>query len=81
MVGGGIRGESAGIVLETIAPAGSIIEAFHLFMHGYLQVGGITTGIVNGEGIIGITNIFLTTNFKGTGEVRKRADIGRSNKV
>jgi hypothetical protein len=81
MVGGGVRGEGAGIALNTIAQVGSIIKAFHLFMWGYLQVGGMTTGIVNGVGSSGITNKYLTNNFKGTGAVGKRADIGRSNKL
>jgi hypothetical protein len=50
-------------------------------MQGYPQVGGMTTGIIVGEGINGTTNEYLTNNFNGTGAAGKRAGIGRSNKL
>jgi hypothetical protein len=81
MVGGGVRGEGVGIAHGTIVQVGSIIKAFHLFMQGYPQVGGMTTGIIVGEGINGTTNEYLTNNFNGTGAAGKRAGIGRSNKL
>jgi hypothetical protein len=78
MVGGGVHGEGAGIAHGTIAQAGFTMEASHLFMDGYLQVGGMTTGIIIGEDINGTTNESLSTNFNGTGEVGKRAGTGKS---
>ena len=81
MVGGGALGETAGIDLNTIAQVGSIIIACRPFMGGYLQVGGMTIGIVNGEGISGIANKYPTKNFKGTGEIGKKIDIGKSNLI
>jgi len=80
MVGGGVRGGTAGIALNTITQVGSIIKAFHLFMRGYLQIGGMTIGIINGEVASGITNKYPTSKFKGTGAVGRTADIG-SNKL
>jgi hypothetical protein len=81
MVGGGVRGEGVGIAHGTIVQVGSIIKAFHLFMQGYPQVGGMTTGIIVGEGINGTTNEYLTNNFNRTGAAGERAGIGRSNKL
>jgi hypothetical protein len=81
MVGGGVRGKGAGIAHGTIIQVGSTIEGPHLFMQGYLQAGGMTTGIVVGEGINGTTSEYLTNNFNGTGGAGKKTDIGRSDKL
>jgi hypothetical protein len=81
MVGGGVHGEGAGIAHGTTAQAGFTMEASRLFMDGYLQAGGTTTGIIIGEDINGTIDESLTTNFNGTGPVGKRTDIGKSNKL
>ena len=81
MAGGGVHGKGAGIAHGNIAQVGSTIKAFHLFMQGYPQVGGMTTGSIIGEGIHGTTSEYLTNNFKRTGATGKRADIGRSSKL
>jgi hypothetical protein len=81
MVGGGVRGKGAGFAHGNIAQVGSTIKAFHLFMQGYPQVGGMTTGSIIGEGIHGTTNEYLTNNFKRTGAAGKKTGIGRSNKL
>ena len=81
MVGGGVRGKGAGIAHGTIAQVGVTIEAFHLFMYGYPQVGGLITGSIVGEGINGITSEYLISSFSGTGEAGKRAGIGKSNRL
>ncbi|MCX5822077.1 MAG: hypothetical protein NTY86_00840 [Deltaproteobacteria bacterium] len=78
MVGGGARGKGDGIARGTIVQVGATIEAFHLFIGGYHQVGGMTTGIIVGEDMNGTTSEYLTNNFNGTGTTGKRADIGRS---
>ena len=81
MVGGGVRGKDAGIAHGTITQVGSTIKAFHLFIDGYPQAGGMTTGIIVGEGISGTTNEYLTNKFNETGRAGKRTGIGRSNKL
>ena len=81
MVGGGVRGKGDGIARGTIVQVGATIETFHLFIEGYHQVGGMTTGNIVGKGINGTTNEYLTNNFNGTGAAGKRAGIGRSNKL
>ena len=78
MVGGGACGKGAGIGHGTIAQVGFTIEAFHLFMHGYPQVGGLITGSIVGEGMNGTTNQYLISSFSITGAAGKRADIGKS---
>jgi hypothetical protein len=81
MGGGGVRGKDVGIAHGTTIQVGPTIGGFHLFMHGYPQAGGMTTGIIVGEGISGTTNEYLTNKFNGTGGAGKRASIGRSNKL
>jgi len=49
-------------------------------MQGYPQAGGMTTGIIVGEGINGTTNEYRTSKFNRTGRAGKRTDIGRSSK-
>jgi hypothetical protein len=78
MVGGGVRGKGDGIARGAIVQVGSTIEAFHLFMEGYPQAGGMTTGIIVGEDINGTTSEYLTNKSNGTGATGKRAGIGRS---
>jgi hypothetical protein len=78
MVGGGVRGKGDGIARVTIVQVGATIETFHLFIEGYPQDGGMTTGIIVGEDINGTTSEYLTNNFNGTGATGKRAGIGRS---
>ena len=78
MVGGGVRGKDAGIDPGTIILAGSTTEGSHLFMEGYLQVGGMITGIIVGEGINGTTNEYPTSKSSKTGATGKRANIGRN---
>jgi hypothetical protein len=78
MVGGGVRGKGVGIVHGTTTRVGSTIKAYHLFIEGYHQVGGMTIGSIVGEGINGTTNEYPTNKSKGTGATGKRADIGRS---
>jgi hypothetical protein len=77
--GGGVRGKGDGIVRRTIIQIGATIEASLLFMEGYPQVGGMTTGSIVGEGISGTINEFLMRKFNRTGGVGKRISIGRSN--
>lgn len=81
MVGGGVRGEDAGIAHATTTQVGSTLGASHLSMDGYPQVGGIITEIIVGEDINGITIESLTTSLKGIGVVGKRAGIGKSNRL
>ena len=78
MVGGGVRGKGDGIARGTIIQVGATIETFHLFIEGYHQVGGMTTGIIVGEDINGTTSEYLTNNFNGTGATGEKANIGRS---
>ena len=80
VVGGGVHGKVVGIAHGTIAQVGLTIEAFHLFIHEYPQVGGMITGIVVGKGIPGTSNQYLTINFSNTGAAGKRTGIGKSNK-
>jgi hypothetical protein len=77
-VGGGVRGKGDGIARGAIVQVGATIEAFHLFIEGYHQVGGMTTGSIVGEGINGTTSEYPTNKSSGTGGAGKRADIGRS---
>jgi hypothetical protein len=81
MVGGGVRGKDVGIAHGTTTQVGPTIKAFHLFIEGYPQAGGMTTGIIVGKGINGTTNEYLTNKFNGTGRVGKMIGIGRSNKL
>jgi len=78
MVGGGVRGKDVGIAHSTTTQGGATIKAFHLFMEGYPQAGGMTTGIIVGEGIGGTTNEYLTNKFNKTGGAGNRLSIGRS---
>ena len=78
MVGGGVRGKGDGIARGTIIQVGATIETFHLFIEGYHQVGGMTIGIIVGEGINGTTNEYPTNKSNGIGATGERADIGRS---
>jgi hypothetical protein len=80
MAGGGVRGRDTGIDHVTMTQLGSTIKWSHPFMPGYLQVGGMTTGIIPGEDIDGTTSEYLINSFNGTGAIGKRAGIGRSNK-
>ena len=67
MVRGGVHGKDVGIARNTTTQAGATIKAFHLFIDGYLQAGGMTTGLIVGKGISGTTNEYLTNKFNGTG--------------
>jgi hypothetical protein len=80
VAGGGVRGKDAGIAHITMTQVGVTIEVSHLFMPGYRQAGGMTTGIIVGKDIDGTTSGYITNNFIGTGTTGKRAGIGRSNK-
>ena len=73
--------KEVGIAHGTTTRVGPTIKAFHLFMQGYPQAGGMTTGIIVGGGINGTTNEYLTNKFRGTGRSGKRTGIGRSNKL
>jgi len=77
MAGGGVRGKADGTARGNIIQAGATIEAFHLFMEGYHQVGGMTIGIIIGKGTNGIINEYPTNKSKRIGATGKRADIGR----
>jgi len=81
VVGGGVHGKGDGIARGTIIQVGATIETFHLFMQGYPQVGGMTIGIIVGEGSSGTTNEYLISKFNKTGVAGKRVSIGRSNKL
>jgi hypothetical protein len=76
--GGGVHGKGAGTAHATIAQVGCTIEAFHLSMCGYLQVGGLITGSIVGEGIHGTTNGYPIISFGITGKAGKRAGIGKN---
>jgi hypothetical protein len=78
LVGGGVRGKAGGIARGTIVQVGATIETFHLFIEGYPQVGGMTTGSIVGKGIHGTTNEYRTNKSSRTGATGKRAGIGRS---
>jgi hypothetical protein len=78
VVGGGVRGKGDGIARGTIIQVGATIETFHLFIEGYHQVGGMTIGIIVGEGINGTINEYPTNKSNGTGATGRRTDIGRS---
>ena len=77
MVGGGVLGKGAGIAHGTMAQVGLTTDAFHLFMYGYPQVGGMITGSVVGAGIHGTTNEYLISSFGQTGKAGKSAGIGK----
>jgi hypothetical protein len=81
MVGGGVRGKDVGIAHGTTTQVGPTIKGFPLFMQGYPQAGGMTTGIIVGEGIRGTINEYLINKFNKTGRAGKRTSIGRSNKL
>ena len=78
MVGGGVRGKDVGIAHGTTTQVGPTIKAFHLFIEGYPQAGGMTTGIIVGKGINGTTNEYLTNKFNRTGGAGKMMGTGRS---
>jgi hypothetical protein len=80
MAGGGVRGKAAGIAHGTITQVGPTIEAFHHFIQVYRRVGGMTTELVVGEDINGITSEYHNNNFNGTGVTGKRTGIGRRSK-
>jgi hypothetical protein len=80
MVGGGVRGKDVGIVHGTTIQVGPTIKESPLFMQGYPQAGGMTTGTIAGEDISGTTKEYLTNKFNRIGKAGKRTGIGRSNK-
>jgi hypothetical protein len=80
MVGGGVRGKDVGIAHGTTTQVGPTIIEFPLFIQKYPQAGGMTTGIITGEGIRGTISEYLTNKFNKTGRAGKRTSIGRSNK-
>ncbi len=57
---------------------GVTINTLHLFIVRCLHTGGMTIGGINGKGINGTTNEYLTIKFNGTGKNGKRTNIGRS---
>jgi len=79
-VGGGGHGKGAGIARGTMIQAGPTIKGSHPFIEEYRQVGGMTTGIITGEGIHGTTSGYLTNNFSETGVIGKETGIGKSSK-
>ena len=68
MVGGGVRGDTAGIALNTIAQVGATIMVFHLFMEEYIQNGEMNIGSIVGMAENGIINEYLTRNFNRIGK-------------
>ena len=64
MVGGGVRGEGAGIGHGTIAQVGAIIMVFHLFMEEYHQDGEMTIETIVGMVDHGTTNGYRMRNLK-----------------
>jgi len=76
MVGGGVPGKDGGIAHSTTTRGGVIIKAYQLFMEGYPPGGGMTTGIVVGEGISGTTNGYITKKLNETGGTGKKISIG-----
>jgi len=76
MVGGGVPGKDGGIAHSTTTQGGVIIKAYHLFMGEYPPAGGMTTGIVVGEGISGTTNGYNTKKLNETGVTGKKISIG-----
>jgi hypothetical protein len=59
---------------------GAIIKGLRLFIRRYLQVGGVTTGIIVGEDNHGTISEYLTSRFNGTGAIGKKTGTGKSNK-
>jgi hypothetical protein len=80
MVGGGVRGKSAGIAHATITPVGSTIKRSHHFIQKYHHTGEMTTGIIAGGNIPGTTSEYPINNFNRTGATGKRTGIGRNNR-
>jgi hypothetical protein len=78
MAGGGVHGKGAGIAHDIMTRVGSTIKAYHLFIEGYHQAGGMITGTIDGENTNGNTSEYPTNSFNGTGTPGKRANIGRS---
>ncbi len=81
MVGGGVRGEDAGIARATTTQVGFTLQASHLFTDGYLRVGGVITRIIVGEDTNGVTIESHITSLNGIGAAGKRAGIGKSNRL
>ena len=63
MVGGGVRGEGAGIGPGTIAQVGAILMAFHPFLEEYRQDGEMTIETIVGRVDHGTTNGYPMRNF------------------
>jgi hypothetical protein len=58
--------------------AGATTEELHLFIEVYPRIGGITTGIIVGEGVNGINKKFPTSKFSRIGRAGKGINIGRN---
>ena len=78
VVGGGARGKGVGIALGIIIQVGVTIKTFLLFIEKYRHIGGMTIVGINGKGINGTTNEYLTIKFNGTGTNGNMTNIGRS---
>ena len=76
VAGGGVLGEVIGIVRGVMMQVGPTIEMSRPFTGGYIQVGGMITGNIDGRDNHGIINEFRTSNFSRTGEAGNRTGIG-----
>jgi hypothetical protein len=78
VAGGGVRGKENGTVRGAMMPVGATIAGVRLFIEAYLQVGGMTTGKIGGEGVNGINKESPTIKFKKTGGHGKEISTGRN---
>ncbi|OGP90269.1 MAG: hypothetical protein A2031_08855 [Deltaproteobacteria bacterium RBG_19FT_COMBO_43_11] len=76
--GGGARGKDAGIAHSVMIQVGATIEALHLFIEVYHQVGEMITGNAVGKGSNGNINEYLTSKFNRIGTNGKRINIGKN---
>ena len=81
MAGGGVLGEAIGIARGVIMQVGPTIETSRPFTGGYIRVGGMITGNIDGRVTPGIINEFHTSNSSRTGEVGNRTGIGSGSSI
>jgi hypothetical protein len=81
MVGGGVCGKAVGIAHIIMTEVGVIMTVFQDSISMYTQVGEGTIETIIGTDIDGITNGFLTADFKRTGRPGKKIAIGKDEEL
>ena len=81
MVGGGVYGKVVGIAHIIMTEVGFIMTIFQNSILMYTQVGEDTIETIIGMAIDGITNGFLTGDFKRTGRAGKKIDVGKGGEL